>query len=102
MCVGGSQGSAGGGGAVGVTGAGEGTVAIAIEWRLMAKGRVRKCECLRTLRVALHTVRERGGGGHHIRSNHGLGYLDDTFILSCNALKDTNWNKSSRIKKEKP
>lgn len=59
MCVGGSQGSAGGGGAVRVTGAGEGTVAIAIERRLMTEGRVRKSERLRTLRVTLHTATNR-------------------------------------------
>lgn len=59
VCVGGSKGATGGGGAVGITGAGEGAVAIAMEGRRMAEGRVRKSERLRTLRVALHTVRER-------------------------------------------
>ncbi len=59
VCVGGSQGHTGGDRAVGVTGAGEGAVAIAMERRWMAEGRVRKRECLWTLRVALHTERER-------------------------------------------
>lgn len=58
MCVGGSQGPTRGGRAVGVTGAGEGAVAIAMEGRWMAKGWIRKGECLRTLRVALHTARK--------------------------------------------
>lgn len=57
--VGGSQGPRGGGGrAVRVTGAGKGTVAIAIE-RLVAEGGVREGERLRTLGVALHTARHR-------------------------------------------
>ncbi len=90
MSVGGSQGPAGGGGAVGVTGAGEGAVAKTMEGRRMAEGRIRKSERLRTLRVALHTEgerqrerergreREREGEGYpsanvdHIRSNHVL------------------------------
>lgn len=71
MCVGGSQGSTGGGGAVRVTGAGEGTVAIAIEWCLVAKGRVGECECLRTLGVALHTVRQTDRQGEGERETGG-------------------------------
>lgn len=59
--VGGSQGPAGGGGAVRVTGAGEGAVTVAVEGRRMAEGRVSKSERLRTLRVALHTVTETDG-----------------------------------------
>lgn len=59
VCVGGSQGPHGGAGAVRVTGAGEGTVAIAIEGRLVAEGRVREGEGLRTLGVALHAVTHR-------------------------------------------
>lgn len=60
VCEGGSLGPTDRRGAVGVTGAGQGTVAIAIEWGLLAKGGVRKSERLWTLRVALHTVRETG------------------------------------------
>lgn len=59
VCEGGSLGPTDGCGAVGVTGAGQRTVAVAIEWGLLAKGGVRKSERLWTLRVALHTVRER-------------------------------------------
>lgn len=62
VCVGSSQGPAGGGRAVGVAGVGEGAVAIAMEGRWMAEGRIRKSERLRTLRVALHTERERERG----------------------------------------
>lgn len=61
--MGSSQGPADGGRTVGVTGAGQRTVAIAIEWRLVAEGRVRKSERLRTLRVTLHAVRETNKSG---------------------------------------